>query len=181
MRRLTLALAKGRLLDGFVAWSGERGLQLAPGLADAGRSLVVETAELRLLLLKDADVPVYVEQGVADCGVVGLDQILERDADVLRLLRLPFGRCRLSLITRQGESLADDGRPLVIARSTRTWRRGWRRGGAWSRRWCRWQGRSSWRPCWASPTRWWTLWKPAVRCATMGWFRSKSGWRWPRT
>jgi ATP phosphoribosyltransferase len=115
MRRLTLALAKGRLLDGFVALAGERGLQLAVGLADAGRSLVVETAELRLLLLKDADVPVYVEQGVADCGVVGLDQILERDADVLRLLRLPFGRCRLSLITRQGESLADDGRPLVIA------------------------------------------------------------------
>jgi len=115
MRRLTLALAKGRLLDAFVAWAGERGLDLASGLADAGRSLVVETADLRLLLLKDADVPVYVEQGVADCGVAGLDQILERDADVLRLLRLPFGRCRLCLITRQEEALADDGRPLVIA------------------------------------------------------------------
>ncbi|MEP0774833.1 MAG: ATP phosphoribosyltransferase, partial [Acidobacteriota bacterium] len=69
----------------------------------------------RLLLLKDADVPVYVEQGVADAGVVGLDQVLERGADVLRLRRLPFGHCRLCLISRPDAARRDGGTPLVLA------------------------------------------------------------------
>ncbi len=112
---LTLAVSKGRLLDPFVALADAGGLGLGPALAEAGRALVVEGARLRLLLLKDADVPVYVEQGVADAGVAGLDQVLEREADVLRLLRLPFAHCRLCLIARDGADLRVDGRPLLLA------------------------------------------------------------------
>ena len=84
-------------------------------LRDAGRALVVEAGGLRALLLKDADVPVYVEQGIAACGVAGLDQVLERDADVLRLLRLPFGQCRLCLISAGAGARRGDGGALVIA------------------------------------------------------------------
>jgi ATP phosphoribosyltransferase len=112
---LTLALPKSRLLDAVVTLAEVRSLAIAAAVREAGRALVVETGELRLLLLKDADVPVYVEQGIADCGVVGLDQILERDADVVRLLRLPFGHCRLCLIARDGAAPPEDGRALVIA------------------------------------------------------------------
>ncbi len=112
---LTLALPKSRLLDPLVELADARGLGLGAALRDAGRALVIEGGGLRLLLLKDADVPVYVDQGVADCGVAGLDQILERDADVVRLLRLPFGHCRLCLIARDGAPPANEGRPLVIA------------------------------------------------------------------
>ncbi|HUK14393.1 MAG TPA: ATP phosphoribosyltransferase [Thermoanaerobaculaceae bacterium] len=112
---LTLALAKGRLLEPLAALAEARGLPLAGAIASAGRALVVEAGEIRVLLLKDADVPVYVEQGVADCGVVGLDQVLERGADVMRLLRFGFARCRLCLIARDGANVADDGRPLLLA------------------------------------------------------------------
>jgi len=112
---LTLALPKGRLLEPLVAHADARGLGLGAALAGAGRKLVLELGWLRLLLLKDADVPVYVEQGVADVGVAGLDQVRERRADVLRLTRLPFGHCRLCLITRQDARLREDGGPLVLA------------------------------------------------------------------
>lgn len=112
---LTLALPKSRLLDSVVELADTRGLGLGAAVREAGRALVLETGDLRLLLLKDADVPVYVEQGVAECGVAGLDQILERDADVVRLLRLPFGHCRLCLIARDTAAVTEEGRPLVIA------------------------------------------------------------------
>ncbi len=112
---LTLALPKGRLLEASAAHFERCGVPLAGALADAGRALVVESAGLRLLLLKDADVPVYVHQGIADCGVSGLDQLLERGVDVLRLLRLPFGRCRLCLIAERGTEAPGAGGALVLA------------------------------------------------------------------
>jgi ATP phosphoribosyltransferase len=112
---LTLALPKSRLLDAVLGLADSRGMALGRAVRGAGRTLVLEAGGLRLLLLKDADVPVYVEQGVAECGIVGLDQILERDADVVRLLRLPFLHCRLCLIARDGAQPAEEGRPLAIA------------------------------------------------------------------
>jgi ATP phosphoribosyltransferase len=112
---LTLAVPKGRLLEPLVEYLDRRGVAVSAAIAGAGRNLVVENDGLRVLLLKDADVPVYVAQGVAECGVAGLDQVLERGDDVLRLLRLPFGRCRLCLITREGETLREEGSPLLVA------------------------------------------------------------------
>jgi ATP phosphoribosyltransferase len=112
---LTVALPKSRLLDRVVELADARGLAIGAAVRAAGRALVVETDGLRLLLLKDADVPVYVEQGIAACGVAGLDQVLERDADVLRLLRLPFGHCRLCLIAPDAGGRGDDNGALVIA------------------------------------------------------------------
>lgn len=112
---LTLALPKGRLLEALVAHADARGLALGKALREAGRRLVLEVGWLRVLLLKDADVPVYVEQGVADAGVAGLDQVRERGADVLRLRRLPFGHCCLCLIARRDAALRENGAPLVLA------------------------------------------------------------------
>jgi ATP phosphoribosyltransferase len=112
---LTIALPKSRLLEAVVELAEQRGLRLASALAEAGRALVFEVEAFRILLLKDADVPVYVEQGVADCGVVGLDQVLERGADVLRLHRFPFRHCRLCLVAKAGSAGFEEGRPLLLA------------------------------------------------------------------
>jgi ATP phosphoribosyltransferase len=112
---LTVALPKGRLLEPLGALAEAGGLPLGAALRAAGRALVVEAGELRVLLLKDADVPVYVAQGVAEVGVAGLDQVLERNADVLRLMRFPFGHCRLCLIAADGLQPAEEGGGLVIA------------------------------------------------------------------
>jgi ATP phosphoribosyltransferase len=48
-----------------------------------------------VLLVRAADVPEYVQDGVVDCGITGLDLVHEREADVSELLRLGYGACTL--------------------------------------------------------------------------------------
>jgi ATP phosphoribosyltransferase len=52
-------------------------------------------APVEVLLVRAADVPEYVQDGVVDCGITGIDLVRERGADVSELLALGFGSCRL--------------------------------------------------------------------------------------
>jgi ATP phosphoribosyltransferase len=52
-------------------------------------------APLDVLLVRAADVPEYVQDGVVDCGITGADLVCEREAEVEELLRLGFGTCTL--------------------------------------------------------------------------------------
>jgi ATP phosphoribosyltransferase regulatory subunit len=96
---LRVALPKGRLQRDVLRALGPR----APS-ADAlqSRALVLPGGDgsMAFLLVKDPDIAAYVERGVADVGVVGLDVLRERGGDVLEPLDLPFGRCRLCLCGR---------------------------------------------------------------------------------
>jgi len=97
---LTIALPKGRLLEPaadlfrHLGWpcdlgNGSRQLLVMETKADgAGKTMC-------FLLVKSADVPVYVEYGAADLGVVGQDALWESGRDVYEPLPLGFGRCRL--------------------------------------------------------------------------------------
>lgn len=102
---IRLALPKGRNLE--VALAAFRAGGLLSGLDLASRSLLVQLPEdgIEVLLLKDWDIPVYVEHGVADFGIVGSDVLGEIDGDLLVPVRLREGRSRLSLIGRAGTHL----------------------------------------------------------------------------
>jgi ATP phosphoribosyltransferase len=91
---LTLALPKGRLLDGALELLGELGVE---GVDAESRKLIFTDPRrrLRLLFLKPADVPAYVTYGAADLGIVGKDILLEQAPDVYEPLDLGFGFCRL--------------------------------------------------------------------------------------
>ncbi len=91
---LTIALSKGRLLSGAEALFTKAGLTFPP---QDTRRLIVESGDLRFLFVKDMDVPVYVEYGVADAGICGSDVLLEAGSDVLVPLDLAYGRCRMVL------------------------------------------------------------------------------------
>jgi ATP phosphoribosyltransferase len=91
---LTIALSKGRLLSGAEALFTKAGLAFP---AQDSRKLIVDSSGLRFLFVKDMDVPVYVEYGVADAGICGSDVLLEAGSDVLVPLDLGYGRCRLVL------------------------------------------------------------------------------------
>ena len=52
-------------------------------------------APVEVLLVRAADVPEYVQDGVVDCGITGIDLVRERGAAVSELLPLGFGGCRL--------------------------------------------------------------------------------------
>jgi ATP phosphoribosyltransferase len=74
----------------------------------ASRRLAVDAAcgRYRFVFVKPADVPVYVEHGIADCGVVGRDVLLESGADVLQPLDLGISRCRIAVAARGAFSRA---------------------------------------------------------------------------
>jgi len=67
-------------------------------------------APVDVLLVRAADVPEYVRDGVVDCGITGADLVRERGVDVDELLRLGFGACSLEAAVPEehgAEELAD--------------------------------------------------------------------------
>src|SRR3989454_663911 len=93
--RLTIAIpAKGRLREPSVTLLEDAGLgPEQPG--ERALAFPCRNAPVDVLLVRAADVPEYVQDGVVDCGVTGADLVRERDADVEELLRLGFGACTL--------------------------------------------------------------------------------------
>jgi ATP phosphoribosyltransferase len=107
---LTIALSKGKLLRGTEALFRRCGL---PFPLEDTRKLVVAAGDVRFLFVKDADVPTYVEHGVADCGIAGRDVLLEMGSDVLEPVDLGFGRCRLAVAAPAGSGFAPDRTSIV--------------------------------------------------------------------
>ena len=98
MEWLTVALPKGRMQDQVLDLFRAVGYPVDREGA-SGRKLVFEdaTGRLRFVLAKPADVPIYVEYGAADLGVVGEDVLRESDRDLHEPLMLGLGRCHLAL------------------------------------------------------------------------------------
>ncbi len=92
------AMSKGRLVEKSAALLKKCGVDVSVLLEDT-RKLVLESPDKKFgfFLVKPADVPVYVESGVADLGIAGKDTLLEEDRDLYELLDLGIGKCRLCL------------------------------------------------------------------------------------
>jgi ATP phosphoribosyltransferase len=75
-----------------------------PEEAFRSRRLILPSADSRyeFLPVKTLDVPTYVEAGIADLGVAGLDVLIERRPDVLQPLDLGFGECRMAVAGPEG-------------------------------------------------------------------------------
>lgn len=94
--RLTVALPKGRLAGLALGLLARAGFAV-PELPPDSRKLEFDAPDgrLRFILVKPADVPIYVEYGVADLGIAGKDTIVESCADVYDVLDLKVGKCRM--------------------------------------------------------------------------------------
>lgn len=121
---MRLALPKGRNLEPALAAFRAAGLGLA-GLSDGARKLWIDLPEdgLEVLLLKDWDIPLYVQYGVADCGVVGSDVLAELGADLLVPVQLTDGHARMSLIGRTGRCPAPGDQVRLATKYPATARR----------------------------------------------------------
>src|SRR3954464_5435554 len=93
--RLTIAVpAKGRLREPAISLLDDAGLgPEEPG--ERALAFPCRNAPVDVLLVRAADVPEYVQDGVVDCGITGADLVRERGANVTELLKLGFGGCRL--------------------------------------------------------------------------------------
>ncbi len=75
-----------------------------------------DDGSLRLLLVRSSDVIAYVDNGGADAGIVGRDQIEEQNREMIEPLDLNVGYCRLVVARPEGSSLDESGkRTLRIA------------------------------------------------------------------
>jgi ATP phosphoribosyltransferase len=106
---LTVALPKGRI--------AKESLNIFSKIFNRdfkfeGRELIMEVDNFRFLNVRNQDVPTYVEHGSADLGIVGLDVIMEKGLDVICLLDMKLGRCKVSIGIKNGDEL-DWNRPNI--------------------------------------------------------------------
>jgi ATP phosphoribosyltransferase len=99
-QRLRIAIqSKGRLYDETIALLTEAGIKMT----SAKRTLLIPARNfpVEMLMLRDDDIPDAVASGTADIGIVGLNEVLEKDKAVEVTSPLGFSRCRLSLAIPQ--------------------------------------------------------------------------------
>jgi ATP phosphoribosyltransferase len=99
---LTVALPKGGLLKNSIRLLQGVGLDFSGFLDSGNRQLQILDASGKAtgLLVRAQDVPVYVEYGQAQLGIVGYDVLREKKPQVGQLVDLQFGYCRMSVAVK---------------------------------------------------------------------------------
>jgi ATP phosphoribosyltransferase len=102
---VTIALSKGKLLLPTLALFRQAGYS-GYHVEDGDRRLILEFPDHghRVLIVRPSDVPVYVEYGAADLGVVGKDVLLEQSPDVYEPVDLGLGVCKLVVAKPNGQT-----------------------------------------------------------------------------
>lgn len=100
---ITVALPKGALLKDSIRLLQAVGLDFSAFLDSGNRQLQIEDpgSSAKALLVRTQDVPVYVEYGQAQLGIVGYDVLREKQPQVAHLADLKFGQCRLSVAVKK--------------------------------------------------------------------------------
>ncbi len=93
---ITIALPKGRLLPDCVRILSDAGIRAGEDLATTRKLLVPsEDGSARFVIIRDKDLPTYIDYGAADMGIVGKDVLMESKRNILEPLDLGFGYCRI--------------------------------------------------------------------------------------
>ena len=96
MEKIKIAIQKsGRLSEKSLELLTECGIKVSNG--DRKLKTTARNFPMEILFLRDDDIPQYVEQGVADIGILGENEVWEKDKDVKIVEKLGFSNCRLSL------------------------------------------------------------------------------------
>ncbi len=124
---VSIALPTGVLMSGALALL-TRSRLMSVSAEELGRQLLVERSGLRVILVRPADVPAYVDHGAADLGIVGKDILWESPGSHYELVDLCFGACRLVLAVPDASSLdgPETWPPLIriatkYSRTATTW------------------------------------------------------------
>ena len=102
---ISIAIPTGTLLPGSLDLLRRCGV-VDLGPEEIGRKLLVERDGIRVVLVKPADVPAYVDHVSADVGIAGKDQLWESSGSHYELLDLGFGACRLIVAVPEASALA---------------------------------------------------------------------------
>ena len=109
---LTIALPKGRIaeqtLEKFEKAFDEK-------FVFEDRKLILKKAGFTFLNVRNQDVPTYVMHGAADLGVVGLDVLEEKEYDLVKLLDLEIGQCKVAIGLKAGDTIDWNRSEITVA------------------------------------------------------------------
>lgn len=109
---LTIALPKGRIaeqtLEKFEQVFNEK-------FVFEDRKLILKKAGFTFLNVRNQDVPTYVMHGAADLGVVGLDVLEEKKYDLIKLLDLKIGQCKVAIGLKAGDKIDWSRSKITVA------------------------------------------------------------------
>ena len=103
MSGLRVAVPKGAIFEDAIKALGAAGLPVEV-LRDNGRRLLYRSEETEFIISRPSDVPVFVEYGAADVGIVGKDVLEEQLPNVMELRDLGTGACRMILAAPEGRA-----------------------------------------------------------------------------
>lgn len=109
---ITIALPKGRIADDTLAIF-RKIFDMKFEFED--RKLILSEGNFKFLYVRNQDIPAYVTNGAADIGVVGLDVLEEHRPDVLRLLDLGIGKCKICVGIKKENELDYNATRLKVA------------------------------------------------------------------
>ncbi|HAN78860.1 MAG TPA: ATP phosphoribosyltransferase [Bacteroidales bacterium] len=103
MSKLKIAIQKsGRLSEKSLEMLQNCGIKISNG--DRRLKTEAKNFPIEVLFLRDDDIPQYVEQGVADIGILGENEVWEKNKNVLEIEKLGFANCKLSLAIPKDEN-----------------------------------------------------------------------------
>lgn len=106
MRKLKIAIQKsGRLSEKSIELLKQCGIKISFNT----RKLKAESSNFpaEILFLRDDDIPQYVEQGIADIGILGENEVWEQDKKIKVIKKLGFAKCRMSLAVPREQNYTD--------------------------------------------------------------------------
>ena len=104
---LTIALSKGRILDQTLPLLEKAGISISKSELES-RKLILDTnlSDVKVIVIRASDVPVFVQHGAADFGIAGKDVLLEHGANgIFELLDLGISKCRLMVASKKDQDL----------------------------------------------------------------------------
>ena len=104
---LTIALSKGRILDQTLPLLEKAGISISKSELES-RKLILDTNlnDVKVIVIRASDVPVFVQHGAADIGIAGKDVLLEHGANgIFELLDLGISKCKLMVASKKDQDL----------------------------------------------------------------------------
>ena len=104
---LTIALSKGRIFDQTLPLLEKAGISIPKSELES-RKLILDTNlnDVKVIVIRASDVPVFVQHGAADIGIAGKDVLLEHGANgIFELLDLRISKCRLMVASKKDQDL----------------------------------------------------------------------------
>ncbi|WP_462137577.1 ATP phosphoribosyltransferase [Candidatus Mycalebacterium sp.] len=107
---IKIAISRGRLFEESLEVLNKAGIKIKSAAKKSRKLIhVVKEHDLTIFVVRPTDVPSYVEHGVADCGIVGKDSLMEQENNLYEPLDMGIGKCKMVVAAPKGYKFPNGG------------------------------------------------------------------------